>query len=426
MAPPGDLPVRPIPPIIPEIVEQHAEEAAFLWRLRDAATDQPHYTLRSLADLEERVEAHLDGLRVAGEAGVEIAWANLERFRDAGQLFTVATLVLESNNEARIEQVLKFGDSVPASRRGLFGALGWVSPRSLRGQAVAWLDASSTFRRLVGVVACSLHRADPATRMHRLLTDEPAVRARALRLAGELGRTDLRPDVARALNDDDAGCRFWAAWSAGLLGIRSPAIQVLQGFATGAGPFAWRALDLVVRLMDREAAVAWLRQLASKPAHARLLVGAAGVLGEAAIVPWLVEKMTEPALARIAGESLSVITGVDISAQDLGGNAPEGFMVGPNDDPTDLAVGMDPDENLPWPDPVKVHSWWQKEERRFARDVRYLRGLPLTLESCNKVLQDGYQRQRRAAVYELALSNPARQLLNWRARSNIQMRADAG
>jgi hypothetical protein len=40
---------------LPDIVEQHAEEAAFLWRQRDMATDQPHFTLRHLAKLQEYV-----------------------------------------------------------------------------------------------------------------------------------------------------------------------------------------------------------------------------------------------------------------------------------------------------------------------------------------------------------------------------------
>ena len=40
--------------VVQDIIEQHAEEAAFLWSLRDVATDQPHITLRDLADLEEQ------------------------------------------------------------------------------------------------------------------------------------------------------------------------------------------------------------------------------------------------------------------------------------------------------------------------------------------------------------------------------------
>jgi hypothetical protein len=45
--------------IIPIIVEQHAGEAAFLWLLRDAAVRAPHYSLKDLARLDDRVEAHM-------------------------------------------------------------------------------------------------------------------------------------------------------------------------------------------------------------------------------------------------------------------------------------------------------------------------------------------------------------------------------
>ena len=60
--------------IIEDIIIQHAEDAAFLWLLRDAAVTQPHYDLDDLAELDNRVEAHLDGLRIAGDAGWEICW----------------------------------------------------------------------------------------------------------------------------------------------------------------------------------------------------------------------------------------------------------------------------------------------------------------------------------------------------------------
>src|SRR5262245_61028631 len=42
------------------VVGRHADEAPFLWSLRDGAVSAPHYALRDLARLDERVEAHLD------------------------------------------------------------------------------------------------------------------------------------------------------------------------------------------------------------------------------------------------------------------------------------------------------------------------------------------------------------------------------
>jgi uncharacterized protein (TIGR02270 family) len=408
--------------MIPEIVEQHAAEAAFLWCLRDAATDQPHLRLRNLADLEQRVEAHLDGLRVAGDAGVEIARAQVERQPGMGELFTLATLELEHRDELGLERILTVAEQVPESRRGLFGAVGWVAPRTLRGGAMAWLDSPVSFRRLLGVVACSLHRADPGSRMHDLLQDEPLVRARALRLAGELRRVDLNPRIHPELTTEDDTCRFWAAWSAALLGNRILAIPVLQAFALADGPFKWRALDLVIRAMDKPSVVAWLRALGNDPANARLIVVAAGVHGDPVVVPWLIDKMRVAPLARIAGESFSMISGVDLVEQDMWCQAPQESPPRPSDDPLDENVAMDADEQLPWPDPDKVEAWWQKNERRFAQDTRYLVGHPLSQASGDQVLQTGYQRQRRAAAYELALSDPGAHLWNWRARSYRQVR----
>jgi hypothetical protein len=39
---------------IDAIITQHAEEAAFLWRIRDAAVHAPHYLLKDLARHDHR------------------------------------------------------------------------------------------------------------------------------------------------------------------------------------------------------------------------------------------------------------------------------------------------------------------------------------------------------------------------------------
>ena len=61
------------PPIVPQIVQQHADEAAHLRRMRSVLLRAPHAGLLQLGRLDERIEAHLDGLAVAGPAGVALA-----------------------------------------------------------------------------------------------------------------------------------------------------------------------------------------------------------------------------------------------------------------------------------------------------------------------------------------------------------------
>jgi len=71
---------------------------------------------------------------------------------------------------------------------------------------------------------------------------------------------------------------------------------------------------------------------------------------------------------------------------------------------------MDPDENLPWPNPELIQAWW-KNKGRFRNGTRYLCGQPITHEHLQHVLRTGFQRQRAAAAIELAMLKPGQPLL---------------
>ena len=128
-----------------------------------------------------------------------------------------------------------------------------------------------------------------------------------------------------------------------------------------------------------------------------LLVGV-GVAGDPSYVPWLIDQMEVPELARIAGEAFSMITGVDFGDAYLKRERPQGFASGPTDDPEDEAVSMDPDQDLSWPDPQLVHGWWDANRQRFIIGQRYLAGQVASAENCQRLLRDGRQGIRQAAA----------------------------
>ncbi len=401
---------------LPAIVEQHAEEAAFLWLLRDRAVDAPHYAPRHLARLEERLEAHLDGLRVAGEVGLETAMAQLDRFREPGEMFAAATLALAADTEDAWLPLVELAEAVPETRRGLFGALGWLPARSLGARVRDWLDSTEPFERLMGTVACSLQRVDPNARLARLLDDKaPDVRARALRLTGELGLVGQAERVAAAIDDPDETVAHWAAWSASLLRADSRATPVLEAAAERSGR-GCPALDALVPTAGPARVAAWIRGLNGDAAQRRLVVEALGLLGDPATVPWLLGRMADPDLARPAGESFCLISGVDLAYDDLEGEAPEGFEAGPTEAAADENVALDTDENLPWPDPDLVQGWWEENAHRFPAHTRHLLGRPIDQDAAEEAYARGFQRQRRAAAHELKALRPGLPLPNWRAR----------
>jgi uncharacterized protein (TIGR02270 family) len=95
--------------------------------------------------------------------------------------------------------------------------------------------------------------------------------------------------------------------------------------------------------MSPDDARAWQRQLAASPHTARLAIVAAAALGDPACVPLLLEAMHDETLARVAAEAFTSVTGVDITRARLSAMRPDGFESGPNDDPDDNNVAIDPD-----------------------------------------------------------------------------------
>ena len=56
-----------MPPIVENVVYQHAENVCSLWLQRQHAVNEPHYSFADLVHLDGRVESNLEGLRIAGK-----------------------------------------------------------------------------------------------------------------------------------------------------------------------------------------------------------------------------------------------------------------------------------------------------------------------------------------------------------------------
>ena len=397
--------------IIPKIVEQHAEEAAFLWLLRDNAVYAPHYNLKDLVRLDNRVEAHLDGLRVAGDPGWELV-KGAAADGGAGAVFAAAVLALESGKEERVTFVVEQGCSTPAKSRGLVSAFGWLPYSRVKDVIRSLCSSPRTPLKRAGIAAAAVQRQHPEFSLARALIDnDPLLRRRVLQAVGELGATDVLTTLKPFLNNEDKACRFFAAWSGTLVYNDPAALNTLQAIAEASGPFAEAAANLAVRRLDIAPANRWRIKLGAT----RAAIVAAGALGDPEALPWLIDQMQTPPLARLAGEAFTSITGAHLSYDKLDGPKPEGFEPGPNDNPADENVALDVDDNLSWPSIEKIRAWYQTRQRDFARGVRHLLGKPLTPDVLQLTLRQGRQRQRAAAALELSLKKKGTPL--WEVRA---------
>jgi uncharacterized protein (TIGR02270 family) len=413
---------QPVTRIVQGIVQQHFDDAVSLYSTRSALIRAPHIKLRHLRRFDDRLEAHLEGLAIAGEAAKPIWVAALET-GGTGEVFVATIRALESQDPIGLGSLLASCETVLEWRSGLISALGWSDTDNLRGVAASCLSSEHPFARLVGLAACAVHRVDPGLTSVRYFEDEsPVIRARAWRTAAEIGKRELVSTAAAAVFDPDPACQFWAAWAAVLLGNMHGALDAIASIASGPGPFRARAFQLALQAQGPQRARGWLATFAPDPRNQRWMIRGAGLAGDPAYVPWLMGCMAEDDVARLSGESFSLVTGLDLALLGLDRKRPEDFESGPNDDPNDPNVDMDEDDGLPWPDVSKIEAWWHANASRFQPGMRYFMGQPLNRDHCLRVLKEGFQRQRIAAALYLSLLNPGTPLFEWRAPARRQQR----
>ncbi|MFP4581979.1 MAG: TIGR02270 family protein, partial [Desulfococcaceae bacterium] len=365
--------------------------------------------------------AHIDGLRVAGDPGWEICLEELA-WEEPGEIFTAAILALESGDEERIQTVLQKCEPDVELYQGFISALGWLSFEQVEPFLQRFLKNDSPEIQRIGIAGFAIHRQDPGeTLQNALQSDDPRLLSRALKAIGELGKQSWAGSVVPFFDHENSEVRYHAAWSGILLG-ESEARKVLKSFAEADGPRSKSAAAMAVRTGRIDGNREWFQNLAGKEEHKRKAIIAAGALGDPADVPWIIEQMATPELARVAGESLSMITGLDIAYEDLEAEPPENFEAGPTEDPADDDVDLDPDEDLPWPDPAAIDRWWAENRKSFKKGSRHLCGRPIAKKQLWEVLKTGYQRQRAAAAIELSLLEPGKPLFNVKAPAKRQMR----
>lgn len=314
-------------PIIAPLVTRHAGDAAFYWSRHDDSVHSPLIGLIELIEFDRLLEAHLDGLRVAGEAGWAIALSSLQRWRSSGEAFVCALLALEAPNAGeRLKVVWGLVEADPARMlRGLISALAWVTPEERQTWVARWrVEGSPPALQVVAWRASRLGLDDEREGLRGHLqaalgSCHAPVRAAACRLAGELREYER---LLPMLSDADEAVRAEAAIA------QAPSNTLIS--ASALWQCVMQQLQVSASLTGRPRRDAehrlgrWVRQLGpivplGHPGVAQLLqqlpvrLGLYFVLhhGDGALLPWVARQADHPDAARLAGWVWAALTGVD-------------------------------------------------------------------------------------------------------------------
>ncbi|HEY8207744.1 MAG TPA: hypothetical protein VIG99_09705 [Myxococcaceae bacterium] len=380
--------------IVVEVVEQHAVDAAFLWHLRDLATESPRHSRADLDALSRRVRAHLEGLRIAGEEGWELARAELES-ESPGAVFSCAATAILQRRLEWFEALVTGHAGDAASRRELVGALSFL-PALATDPVMGALWHGDASRRAL-VFDAWANRRDPLPRRWRKALDDPsaALRASALRAAALGKKRSVIGRLRAHLYEETAGeARFYAAVASTVLSGDQDGPRVLQRFALLPGRQGRLAVKLALLASDPAEARRFRNALAQDAQTQAQAIIATGMLGDIDLVPWLIDQMRVPELARQAGEAFATLTGIALLEGGL--DAPDGE----DEPPSGEAL-------LPLPRVDAVELAWRQWRRNKADGVAgRLFGERLTRKRMVRIFETGRQSQRAIAALALAVSSP--------------------
>ncbi|QIA24478.1 hypothetical protein [Mesorhizobium sp. AA22] len=372
---------------IPAIVDQHAEDAAFLWSRRRREIDGPLLGEIDIGRIDQRLDANLEGLFASGEAAWAAANARFSDYPEAPELFVMACLALHWGLEkplaAVIEAAAELGET---GIKGISGAIARTPREKLRPFVAKWVDSRETMLKCIGLAALWHHRADAGPTLGELAGNGQAeVRIRALRLAGALRRRDLLPAVAERLAADQPPERLAASLAACLLGAGRAALPVLDELlASGSVPQS-EVIDIRLLASAGPSAKAWLQKCLNEPSLRLPALATIGMLGDRSIVPWLIERMREPQFAFAAGLAWRDLFEVDFNDTDV-------FTV----NSTSLGKQFAEIEDSPLPMAERASAWW--DDGRGP-------GKHATFRS---------MRRQRLAAIRASFENPDLPLADWR------------
>jgi uncharacterized protein (TIGR02270 family) len=413
---------RAAPAPIWDVVEEHLDEAGFLWTQWESALASPRYTIAEVAAApEERLVAHLDGVAVAGGAADEALLAPALAGDDAGRVAAAAAVLAAAG---RLDPVrVAISPDAPAAARAIARALGLCLASEGVAAVCGWIRDGDPAAQAVALEALAFRGAAPGGDVRALLASpDAAVQAAALSAAPALGDA-ARPAIEAALASAAPAVRDAAILTGLRLGLRA-AWSACQR-AADAGAATPLALE-VLAVSGDPADVERIAVAAKTPALRRDALFAAGLSGTLRGAQVCAEYLHDPAVVRTAAEGLCAVTGLAVAGPyEAAEPDPTESLASLEGDDLDAPALPPEDSALPYPDAELLALSFRDRRGGLAPGQRYLLGRPWTPDDALAAVWSGPTRRRHALARELAIRTRAGWRLETRgwARHQVKERA---
>jgi len=405
-SPPPELAPDPRP-FTRDVAVEHLDEAGFCRTRWELALGAPNFTAAEVEEgPEERLRAHLDALVLGSRPVAEEVLVPALDHEDPPIVFAAAWCLLASEDGDFDDEVLRaFGAATNDARRRaeLARALALAPSRAAGDRLAHALEGLPPAARADGARILTRWFARPAEIRHWLSGDDPALASGALLgLGGDLTpcadllERHLRaddPEVASAAIRPGLCAGMVAAWDACVEAATGPdaAVEDLIALATLGGAAEHAAVERALQL----------------PAARRPALFALGFSGRRRAAELCLELLDDddPAVARVAGEAFSAVTGLAIEGAYARAEPDDDDLHDDTDAAGEPAAGQatPAEARLPLPNGPAIRAWWSSAAPRFEVGQRYLGGAPISAAALVAAIAGGPMRRRPGHALELAV-----------------------
>lgn len=409
------------PTIVPDIVEEHFHEAAFLYCQWERSLTSPSHSIADVADgPEERLIAHLSGLTLGGDGLYRDILLPALAGADRGEAFAAAAALAMTGR--LVEIGADVADAVTESAFGptISHALALALPGDGERALLLWLREGRPALRAVAMEVLSFRRSAPADSIASAAVDgAPRLAAAAVRASG-YGDDFHRGRIEFGLTSAEHVVRDVALRTALRLGLQS-GLAAARRVVDSNAPSPEAALEILAFSGDREDLDRIGSALKKTPLQ-RAAIWAAGLSGSPLACDLCLPFLDDPNLGRFAFEALSHVGGSSIARLPSLDRDADGGDEWQDDE---VVTVHGPEAELPIPDADLVTHAWQQLRFGLVSDRRYLGGEPITPERLLRAFTHGPARRRPALELELAARTHGQYRIETQSWAREQLRAQA-
>lgn len=403
-----------------DVLKEHLQEAAFLWKQRQRSLLASDYVLAEIAEGDEaRLLAHIDGLVIGGRPAAERLLVPALEGEETPSIVAAACALLESKEPDWLPTVLDwFVQGADEVRAGISLALslsGRADIISSLGKRFPSLDASD---QVFALEVLRSRQADTGLALTQLAAERegPALLIAAIRAARFAPNATADVLIRQGLEDPEPRVRD-AAIETGLVhGSRMAWARCRQLIEAGE-PEARPAL-LAFALGGEQAELEALIAAVGDPARRSEALWALGFSGRLAAAEAVLAALREEG-DRVALESFALMTGLPVASvleeDDEDEDEEEDDWAEEDEEPSEEEEVEGSEEDsalaaLPGPEELPgkvrvatVEAWWKKARSSFEPGGRYLLGRPVKPESLPALMEEVPMRRRPVFGWEFAI-----------------------